>query len=302
MAYRSSRNRLRHAYYRAHTRGYGRFRGGRRRRYGRKNPGRVRTRRNRRTNRRMISPFVKKSDTNRPAHATNDESWSPINVGGATPNTFFLYCPTGRSRPGPASSGITPDAAHARFRDTVYWTGYQERMEVRSTSSFLWRRVVFWSMNQIVSALGPKKGGADASPFTYYTRQMTPIQNESTFRQFIFQGTEGIDYTISTQHLAPINRDNCKVVMDKTWRINQGGYSNTDALISKKHWYRGGRICYADNEAGNVNQSSPWSVTNDNKSRGNMYILDIFSDGGAKETTQQVGRFQCQGQSYWKES
>lgn len=278
------------------------MRKGRRRRFGRRNPGRVRTRRNRRSNRRMISPFVKKTDTLRPAHQTNDQSWSPINVGGASPNTFFLYCPTGRGRPGNTTSGNPADLAHGRFRETIYWTGYQERMEVRATGSFLWRRVVFWSVNQIAAALGTKKGGGETSPFTYYTRQMTPITNDTTFRQFLFQGTEGIDYTITTQHLAPINRDNCKVVMDKTYRMNQGGFSNTDAMVSKKHWYPGGRIQYADREAGNLNQSSPWSVPNDQISRGNMYVLDIFSDGGAKESTQQVGRFQAQGRCYWKES
>ena len=32
-----------------------------------------------------------------------------------------------------------------------------------ATSSFVWRRIVFWSVNQVANAIGPKKGGGDAS-------------------------------------------------------------------------------------------------------------------------------------------
>jgi hypothetical protein len=151
----------------------------------------------------MISPYTHKKDSIRPAHQTNSNTWTNISVGGSTPNTFILYCPTARQRNGPVGAGFFPQLDYGRSAKEIYFKGYKERMSVFATSSFVWRRIVFWSTNRVANAMGPKKGGGDASVTSFYTRQMTPTENTVDFRDFIFQGTDGTDYTTNTLHHAP---------------------------------------------------------------------------------------------------
>ena len=250
----------------------------------------------------MISPYQHKKDTIRPAHQTNDNTWANISVGGSTPNTFILFCPTARQRNGPVGAGFFPSLDYGRSSKEIYFKGYKERMSVFATSSFVWRRIVFWSVNQVANAIGPKKGGGDASVNAFYTRQMTPTENSASFRDFIFQGTDGTDYTANTLHHARVDRESNYVVMDKTYNINVKDSSDV-YMLNLNHYYKGGRINYDDEESGSVLvNSSPWSVANPRGTMGNMYILDIFSDGGGRESNQQVGRCEFSGVTYMNES
>lgn len=247
----------------------------------------------------VLSAYNNKSDTVRPAHQTNNNTATNIKVGGSNPNTFILYCPTARGRPAIKGDGTTPLAAHTRFSDRTYVSGYKESVDIWSSGPFIWRRVVFWSYQQAFSAQGPKKGGSDASAGAYHTRQMTPVENDDTFRRWIFAGTQGVDYDVRTLHQAPLNHKWLDVAMDKTYRFNgQGG--NLARIQNFRHFYPGGVVQYADQEFGNVNSGSPWSVTS-RGSKGNMYILDIFSDGGMNDSNSTAGRIQCEGKIYWSE-
>lgn len=246
-----------------------------------------------------MSAYNNKSDTVRPAHQTNNATRTPIKVGGDNPNTMILYCPTARGRPAVKSDGTVPNSPHARFNDRTYVSGYKESINIYSSGPFIWRRIVFWSYQQASVAAGPKAGGSDASSRAYYTRQMTPVENNDTLRQWIFDGTMGIDYHRNTMHQAPLNHRWIDVAMDKTYRFNGQG-ANLPRIQQFNHYYPGGVVQYADQEFGNVNDGSPWSVTS-RQSKGNMYIFDIFSDGGMDGGNNKVGNIQCEGKLYWSE-
>lgn len=210
-----------------------------------------------------------------------------------------MYCPTARGRVHWEFPG-SPVAPHARNQETVYLTGYKERVDIQAQTFFIWRRIVFFTFLQVPNAVGPKKGGGGNNYFKHYTRQMTPIQNDATLRSLVFQGSDGIDYTANTLHIAPLNHSRIDVVMDKSWNMNPIG-AGAFKMQARKHFFRGGRMIYADEEVGNVNASSPWSVPS-RKSKGNMYILDVFSDGGFHSTLGEAGKIQCEGKLYWSES
>ncbi len=248
----------------------------------------------------MITSLTKKSDTLKPAHNSNANAHADITIGGDNPNTFFLFSPTARRMPRKVTTaGLRAHTPHTRNQSTIWYTGYQERMELSSTISYIWRRVVFWTHHRIPEAVGPQKIPAQEDIQHYYTRQMTPLTNTAQFRQFMFQGADGIDYNTSTLHLAPMNKRNMKIVMDKTYRINE----LNNRLTTKKHFFRGGKIIYDEHEIGSgVDDTSYWSTADIQNSKGNLYVFDIFSDGGLLSTTQVAGQFMCQGKSYWKES
>lgn len=249
--------------------------------------------------RKVLSPYTNKRDTIRPSHAKNDKTVTTITAGGGNPNSLILYCPTARSRVKWDFPGY-PKLAHARAQDKVYFTGYKERIDVQAQTFFIWRRIVFWTYNQIDAAIGPTKGGGGNNNFGHLTRQMTPIQNTRVLRNLVFQGEDGIDFTAQTLHLAPLNHSRIDVQMDKSWNMNPIG-ANAYKMQSRKHFFRGGKIEYSDSEVGGAVFSSPWSSPC-RKSKGNMYILDIFSDGGFHDSNQEVGKIQCEGKVYWSES
>ena len=235
----------------------------------------------------------------RGAHNASDNPTAAISVGGASaPNTLLMFSPTARARVNWTNPGA-PNQPHSRFAQQVYMTGYKERVGIQATAPFLWRRIVFWTYHRIPNAIGPKKGGGDASTFAYYTRQMTPISNTVELRDLVFKGMDGIDYDARSLLNAPLNHQSIDVQMDKTYSMNAVGGS-MPKIQNRKHFYRGGKMIYADTETGNVNASSPWS-SQSRKSRGNMYILDVFGDMGFSDTKTQVGKIQTEGRLYWSE-
>lgn len=239
----------------------------------------------------------------RPAHSTTNQPFVNINVGGAQPNMFVMYCPTGRSRPAAqqAPNDLEPDLPHARFQKSIDVTGYKDKLTMTFDSSFIWRRIVFWSHERFTEALGPLKGDFNLPSRQYYTRQLTPITKSIDWKNLVFAGTEGIDYDTQTLHMAPLNKKAIYVQMDKTYTLN-GGETSDFTIRHYKHWFPGGRIDYDDQESGNINVlSKPWSERSV-RTKGNMYILDIFSDAGSHSSAVDVGRMYAEGRLYWKES
>lgn len=248
---------------------------------------------------RVLSPYNNKSDVIRPAHNSNNNPVTPITSSPNNPNTLLLFCPTARQRPVMDSPVGSRESRHGRFNDKIYFTGYKERININVGLATVWRRIVFWSYTQIPSAIGPKKGGSDASSTAYYTRQMTPVENTIDLRTLLFEGQLGTDYGLDTLIQAPVNTRFVHVQMDKTYRLNPN--TTNPKIYTFNHYYRGGRLWYLDDESGNYNIGSPWSVPN-RASKGNLYIFDIFSPGVSQEEGAQRGLVQCEGRLYWAES
>lgn len=286
------------AYSRFRRRRFGRRRRFTPRRFGRRNfrSGARFARRPARRRRVTVTPYDKKRDAIVGAHDTNSEVRSPITQG----NTIFAFCPTYIQSQGQTSLAI--ESHHTRDQNKIHFTGYKERVFINSFASFVWRRVVLWSYEQLSFAQPPMKG-ADS---TTRTRQITPIANNSLLRGFLFRGTQGIDYNIGTLHQATLNTANFTVISDQTRTINPnkptGSVTGDPGKIQEyKFWYPGGRILYEDREQGTKDLlQSGWS-TMSRASKGNMYIFDFFSDGAQAGTTTQIGGFQPTGCNYWIE-
>lgn len=178
-----------------------------------------------------------------------------------------------------------------------------------TTIPLIWRRIAVWSYTRIPQAVTNPKTYQGIQPVRQ--RQITPQVNDPGFRQFWFQGFQGVDYNIDTIHEAPLNRQNFTVLYDKKMIINpqrgpQSFANSFGELRSRKFWHRGGRIIYDNQERGHdvtsgLETIDGWSV-NARNSRGNMYILDIFTDGGSGTSDQAaVAKYWPVGRRYWKE-
>lgn len=189
--------------------------------------------------------------------------------------------------------------SHSRWADTIFMNGYKERISIQANSPIIWRRIVFWTYFENEAAVGPRKGGSTSGSAAYYTRQMTPVQNTADLRQIIFRGIQGIDYNARTMINAPLNRDVIDVVMDKTQTVNPIG-GGMPRIQNRKHYFKGGKIVYHQKESGSVETNSAWSVPG-RKSKGNMYIFDLFSDNGFSDSKTTKGQFSCEGRLYWSE-
>lgn len=170
----------------------------------------------------------------------------------------------------------------------------------------LWRRIVVWSTIRIGTAQ-PVVGTDSASGHDYLKRNITPITQNEELREFLFKGTLGSDYTQSSIFEAGLNRSHYTVSYDKTRVINPSHtYPDTIAgqIVYNKFWNPGGKVVYDEDEQGSdTKDSSGWSVYA-SPSRGNMYIIDVFGDGGSRSGSGDVtdiGRFRPVGVSYWRE-
>lgn len=249
---------------------------------------------------RVLSKYTNKSDTLRPAHNTNNNVWTDFTIGGSSPNTMILFNPTYRQKRFMSNVAVSPDQPHQRHTTTTYISGYKERISVFSLLPCTWRRIVFWSYQRVLAAAGPLKGGAEHQVQAYYTRQMTPVENSQDLRNWIFQGTQGVDYTKETLIRAPVNHKHIDVVMDKTYNL-QGTQSNPKSY-SFKHYFPGGRLIYDDNEQGGYDSITGGYSTTSRKSKGNLYIFDMWSDGGFITSSEsKAGGFQAEGRLFWSE-
>lgn len=228
-----------------------------------------------------------------------------IELSSGTPNQIHLYCPTGRVMQREKSSGAghyIRDSPYTRGQSTVYVNGYKENVEIYSGMPFVWRRIVFWAYEAVPKALGPlRTSGENVSGDPYYTRNLVPFENSSDLREWLFGASQGVDFTKSTLHMTPVNKQRIKVVMDKTYHMNAQSDS-TPRLRVFKHYFRGGKIIYDDQELGSVpseRESSAFSIPS-RMSMGNMYICDIFSNPFG--TTGGSSAFSAQGRLYWSES
>lgn len=250
-------------------------------------------RRYRRRSRYTVSPWNKHRDIIRAGMPDNTMTSAPISDGAE--NTFFCFCPTYL----PGRAAIRARYSHERSSSRIHFTGYREKVLLKMTQSVIWRRIVVWSHERVDMATPPIKGAGSGNPGTRY-RNIVPQANTQYFRNWLFEGTQGIDYSQQTIHQAPINRSNVTVSYDRTSIINPNNAptAGNGKLIEKKFWNPGGLIKYDDDEAGTRNFIEPsWSARSGN-SKGNMYIVDIFNTPGISTAS---GVFQPQGTTYWVE-
>lgn len=196
---------------------------------------------------------------------------------------------------------------HNRHSRRVDYTGYRERVMVTARRPVMWRRIVVWSYIRIGNATPVI--GTDSNGNDFFKRNVTPVVGNSTsdIREFLFAGTQGPDFSASGVFEAPLNRDHYSVAYDKVRVINPS-HAYPDGVggqISwRKFWNPGGKIVYDEDEKGSsAGDSTGWSVYS-NPSRGNMYIFDIFGDGGNHpegNPAEQIGKFRPVGQNYWRE-
>lgn len=246
-----------------------------------------------RRSRYTVTPYDKHQDTIQAGMPNSTVSSAPISDGAQ--NTFFIFCPTFL----PGRSAVRARYAHERSNSRIHFTGYREKVMMKMTQSVIWRRIVVWSHERVSVATPPIKGGGSGIPGKRQ-RNIQPQANTEYFREWLFQGTMGTDYTTNTIHQAPINRSNVTVSYDRTSIINPNNAptEGNGKLMEKKFWNPGGLIKYDDDEAGSKNFNEPgWSARSGN-SKGNMYIVDIFNTPGISTP---CGVFQPQGTTYWVE-
>lgn len=227
--------------------------------------------------------------------------------------TMMLFCPTFRQKYDVAADTNIPDNKTIREQSKVYFKGYREESLLRIVKPLLWRRIVYWSFRRDEQAIPYRYD--TASRFEYYTRRTTFVAPSASDYSNWFQGTNGVDYHQYNLIFAKFNNNRNKVVYDKTKVMNPGvnwsGYAGTNGFTDTglhpvKWWFKGGYIQYDDKERGSevaTNDRNGWSAL-DPVSKGNMYILDIFSQGWDNDTVgtnDEVGTISNQGVAYWHE-
>ena len=114
------------------------------------------------------------------------------------------------------------------------------------------------------------------APPTYY-RPFTDIRGDTVLMEYLFQGTAGTDWANQFPISAKLDRRHTRVISDTTKVTNPGNDTGTQKLYNT--WVGvNRRISYADEEFGGGDTSNPWAAPSP-WSPGNLYIMDIFSQG-----------------------
>lgn len=283
---------------------------GGKRRYTRRRRVAFRGRRPRRTLLNIVA--TKKSDQVMHATAT-DPILSTPNSAIRTGATYFMHCPSYRDK---FVDGAPND--HQRESTEVFFKGWSERVTIRNAKPLMWRRIVFWSFRRLSKGI-PYRYDSSTTPENVktYKRRGDYYLNDAEINS-LFNGTVNLDFTAHNRWMAPLDRHHCRIVSDRTTTLNPGydltasaseGFSD-GVIRHQKFWYGGkqgsGRIIYEDQEAGSMvfNEDNGWS-SYDPKSKGNLYVMDIFSQGWDDLTPPDeraiVGTVEFNGTSYWHE-
>lgn len=233
-------------------------------------------------------------------------SLAPIYEG---PNVFG-FCPTFRDR-----SYLDTNVEISRHSANVFYKGFKELVSIRVTQPVTWRRVVFWTYDTWGSMV-PWRIAQSTQPDpdvneTFYSRRVDHkdfFGVDTGLREMMFRGSLGIDYGAGTVQFTPMDRKRNKVVYDKAVNINPNYDAPTDEMgkiVQRKLWHAANRtIWYDDIEMGSsVTSQSGWSSPSP-LSAGNMFVVDIISNGDPQpgDTATQIGSFSTQSVAYWHES
>lgn len=168
---------------------------------------------------------------------------------------------------------------------------------------FVWRRIVVWSYKQLPFMAPVLKGTEPGNMYNRMFRNIVPTSDTQVLRDFLFVGQRDVDYARLTEHNAKVDTKNMTVAYDRTRNLNPNGDpAEFNKILTFNFWHPGGYIIYDDDEFGsNVGVSQFYSGPT-RRSKGNMYIFDIFSGGLASTADlNNVGRISTQSTVYWKE-
>jgi len=209
--------------------------------------------------------------------------------------TIFLFCPNYRF----LSRSWSND--HTRNAQDIFFRGFKEKFWVLTRNvPLIHRRVVFWA--QIVPtrarATVVPNAQADAPP-TYY-RNFTEIQDDSDLMNYLFQGEAGLEYENLYWLSAKLDRRRTLVISDTTKKFNPGNETGMQKLYST--WIGiNRRLSYPDEESGSAEFSDPW-VAPSPWSKGNLFVMDMFSQGFDPPSAGDEATFCTQSTVYWHEA
>lgn len=206
---------------------------------------------------------------------------------------IFLFCPNYRN----IDRDVSND--HTRNSQDIYFRGFKERFWVQTGNvPLIHRRVVFWVQQVIEQARPLITFPTNENPT--YSRPFTNITGQSLLMEYLFQGTAGIDYANNFWPTAKLDRRNTRVISDTTKITNPGNDTGTQKLYST--WVGvNRRLSYMDEERGGAEQSSPWAAPSP-WTPGNLYIMDIFTQGFEDPPETEYARFSTQATVYWHEA
>lgn len=209
------------------------------------------------------------------------------------PLQVFLFCPNYRN----LDRDISND--HTRNAQDVYFRGFKERFWVQTSQiPLIHRRVVFWAQLVMEQARALVTFPTNAPP-TYY-RPFTDIRGDTVLMEYLFQGTAGTDWANQFPISAKLDRRHTRVISDTTKVTNPGNDTGTQKLYNT--WVGvNRRISYADEEFGGGDTSNPWAAPSP-WSPGNLYVMDIFSQGFQAPPEGEAATFTTQSTVYWHEA
>lgn len=257
----------------------------------------------RRTRRRMTSRRVrniasrKKHDTQLGASSSGA---NPIQLHAG--NNYFLWSPSYLEQQDESYD-------YVRNAQNVFFRGVQDRVFLSAAFAFTWRRVCFFSYEQLVAGIPffvDPSNEEDPHIVRRPLREINP-KNASDFFAYAWKGTVGVDFSENTRWNAPLDDKLLTIVYDRSCTINPNYAAPQGATFGKsmtrKMWHPVNKtIMYTDKENGSTPQTTGWSSMSPN-SPGNFYILDIFSTGqDLPGDTTGVGEFGSEATVYWHEN
>ena len=206
---------------------------------------------------------------------------------------FYLWSPTYRDR-------LKDVEASSRNSTRCYFRGVKERWDVRvDTAGWVHRRVVFWAFLTPSESIPFSTGSVANNNIMYYRpfRLIDPSASAGLL-EYLFKGTEGVDYEGSLAYNIKMDNRRLRIVSDRSRTMNAG--NDSSKLNQYTMWTEINKdIVYDEEESGGTSVTSPWSVVGPN-SPGNLFFFDIIytqplASGGATIT------FNTQTTVYWHE-
>lgn len=118
--------------------------------------------------------------------------------------------------------------------------------------------------------------------------------------EYLFQGTANDDYVAGYWPAAKLDRRHTRVISDTTKTTNPGNDTGTQKLYST--WVGvNRRLSYMDEERGGGEISSPWAAPSP-WAPGNIYVMDIFTQGFNDPPEGNAATFTTQSTVYWHEA
>lgn len=222
---------------------------------------------------------------------------------------LVLFTPTARTliQFGGGSGTVVQESM--RTATTCYMRGLSEHIRIQTSTAlpWLWRRICFASKDvsfrtyQVADTPGTTILGGVETSSGYQRAAINQSVNGSGNTQnqifsILFKGAQGIDWTDVI--LAPVDTRRVDLKSDKTTRMFSGNQDG--AMRESKFWHPMNKnITYADDESGEVETSSAYSV-NDKRGMGDYHVLDIFACGLGGSATDQLA-VQYNSSLYWHE-